>query len=142
MSYFSSSSSDSESDIENIEEYTPLILEKNKIKQINFELLIKTLPKDVIKDTTLEIKIYSNENITLSPCEKKFIETGIKLDVFMPFTHNISFEGYRNTLGLEMETKYILPMGEELKIEVSNYGLCNVEIRKGMPLGKLILSSN
>lgn len=122
-------------------EYTSLSFQR-RVTSLNISKILPLIPQNLSKDTSIEVIVYSNENVTLKSCEKELIGTGIVIEPFLPITHNIRFEGVTNQCGIETFSRYIFPVGEEIRVLATNFDVERRLIPKGMPLGKIIVSSN
>jgi hypothetical protein len=70
------------------------------------------------------------------------VSTGLEIECYVPFSFVITFEGYRNTCGLEAFSKYVIPFGDELFVTIQNLSLYERIIKKGMPLGRIMIQYN
>jgi hypothetical protein len=114
-----------------------------ELKTIDIEKIISTVPEDLESEISTIIDISSNESLSINPCERREVKTGILLKTFLPISHCLYFEGFVNNLGVQSENKCVLPLIEkEFTVFINNYSSKTVQIPTRMPLGKIIIKSN
>lgn len=117
--------------------------QKTEITTVNANKLISLLPEDLYRLTKIEIKVFSNIEIKIRPCQSVFVTTGIFFNPFESNTHHIFFKGYENSCGMKIMKKLFFPDDvEELVVVVTNYSSEFQYVRAGMPLGKVCIQSN
>ena len=109
---------------------------------IDPQSLIKNIPPNLMDFTTIEVEIFSREELNVESCQSVNVGTGIYIEMFVPFTHSVMFHGYSNSLGLQCISRYIFPCGEELKVNIRNYDTNARMVKKGMSLGKIQIKSH
>lgn len=110
--------------------------------ELNLNHIVNTWPLAFSDKCDFTIEIDSQENIILESCETKDVDTGILLSCMIPLTHNLSFKGNQFLEHVSAKNKFVLAMGQILKIQVVNYGVNTISIPKNTPLGVLVLTSN
>lgn len=121
--------------------------EKNKIQPIstniiNFKDIIAVIPSNIFDFFTFTVNVFTNEAITLQPCEPMWIKTNVLIEPFLPLTCSIVFQGIINGLSIKSSNHSILPLKEEiLKIRIQNFNQNIQSIPIGMPIGRIVVQS-
>jgi hypothetical protein len=64
-------------------------------------------------NTSIVIDLFSEDELSLNPCEKKEVRSGVLLKTFIPITHSIYFEGITNNFGIKSISKCVVPIFEK-----------------------------
>lgn len=115
------------------------------LKHIDVNALTSTWPYRFSKQTSIHIEVFSDEDVMLEALERCDVKTGYCIDqdsgTILGF--NTIFRGWQIADRLTIRDKYVGVQAEqELTIQVTNYGNESVFLRKGTPLGHLIISAN
>lgn len=117
--------------------------QRSEIMAVNAGNILALIPENLQGLTKIEIKIYSNTDEKLKPCQSVYVSTGIFFDAFHSDKFHIFFKGFENSCGLHIMNKLFVPSStEELKVIVTNYAPEYQFIRTGMPLGRLFIQPN
>lgn len=119
--------------------------EKSKVttvNTVNFKNIIDNIPVNIFDLFTLSINVFTNESITLHPCEATWVKTNILVLPYLPFTCSINFHGVINGFSVKSSNQSLLPLKEEiLSIRLQNFNKDSQNIPIGMPIGKIVIQS-
>lgn len=118
------------------------IFQLNKIWPLNLNPIVSAWPSNFAYATSLKIEVYSGARINLKPCQTYDIPTNIELECMIPLTHNVCFKGHSFMEHVKVMDKFIFPVGQNLKVQVTNYNIADVLLHENTPLGILILKQN
>ena len=109
---------------------------------VNFKDIIDNIPVNIFDLFTLNINVYTNELITLHPCESVWVKSNILMKPYLPFTCSINFIGVINGFSIKSSNQSIFPLKEEiLSIRLQNFNKDSQNIPIGMPIGKIVIQS-
>lgn len=109
---------------------------------VNFKDIIDSIPVNIFNLFTLSINVFTNESITLHPCEAAWVKTNILIQPYLPFTCSINFLGVINGFSVKSSNQSLLPLKEEiLNIRLQNFNKDSQNIPIGMPIGKIVIQS-
>lgn len=112
------------------------------INSVNFKDIIDNIPVNIFNLFTLSINVFTNESVTLNPCEAVWVKTNILIQPYLPFTCSINFLGVINGFSVKSSNQSLLPLKEEiLSIRLQNFNKDSQKIPIGMPIGKIVIQS-
>lgn len=115
------------------------------LKSIDVNSLTRNWPLRLRKQTSVHVEVYSDEDVMLEALERSEIKTGYRIEQDSNSIHafNVVFKGWQIADRLTIRDKYVgARIQDELTVDVTNYGNDSVFLRKGTPLGHLIISAN
>lgn len=115
------------------------------LRNIDVSSLIQNWPCRLREQTSLHIEVFSDEDVMLESLERCNIKTGYRIeqDGLSILNFNVMFRGWQIAERLTVRDKYVgLHAEDELTIQITNYGEGSAFLRKGTPLGHLIISPN
>lgn len=115
------------------------------LKSIDVTSLTQNWPCRLREKTSMHIEVFSDDDVMLEPLERSNIKTGYRIeqDGISILGFNVMFRGWQIGERLTVRDKYVgLQAEDELTIQVTNYGEESTFLRKGTPLGHLIISPN
>lgn len=109
---------------------------------VDCRLIIANIPESIFNISSFTVNVFSNEEILLEPCEAVFIKTNIFLKPYLPITCSVVFQGLLNGISVKSCNQVLIPIKEEtLSVRVQNFNKSRQTLPKGMPLGKIIITS-
>lgn len=115
---------------------------ETRVRVLDINSLVNAWPQSIGENCSFNIEVFSTENREIEPCERSDISTGLQLNCFIPLTHNLYFKGNQFLEHVIVQDKFVLPIGQILKVRVVNFCTESITIRKNAPLGRLILTQN
>lgn len=125
-----------------MEQNDEIIFRLNKIWLLNLNPIVSSWPANFGFNSSFKIEIYSGVRLNLKPCQTYDIPTNIELACMIPLTHNVCFKGYSFMDHVKVKDKFVLPVGQNLNVQVVNYSTESVLLYENTPLGELILTQN